>query len=110
MNKLLFGCLVGTLSAVSLPVYAAGDVELGKAKSIYCNTCHGMDGQHEIEMFSGGTARLGGMDPQKFVAAMKAYKYGQRFHPMMQFFVFPISEKDMEDLAAYYATLGAKPK
>ena len=106
MNRLLFGCLIGTLSAVSLPVSAAGDVELGKAKSIYCNTCHGVDGKNEIAMFAGGTARLGGMDQQQFVNAMKAYKYGQRFHPMMQFFVSPLGEKDLEDMAAYYATLG----
>ena len=37
---------------------------------------------------------------------MKAHKYGQRFHPMMQFFVLPVSDKDMEDLAAFYATQG----
>lgn len=46
------------------------------------------------------------MDPAQFVAAMKAYRNAQRFHPLMQFFVLPASDKDLEDLAAYYASLG----
>jgi hemoglobin len=98
--------MVGMLGVASLPVFSAGNVELGRAKSIFCGTCHGVDGKQELPMFTGGTARLAGMDQQRFVNAMKAYKYGQRFHPMMQFFLFPVSEKDMEDMAAYYATLG----
>jgi hemoglobin len=46
------------------------------------------------------------MEAHRFVAALKAYRNGQRFHPMMQFFVMPMGDKDMEDVAAYYASLG----
>jgi hemoglobin len=106
MNKLLLTCLAGVLGVASLPALSAGNVELGRAKSLYCATCHGADGKREILLLTGGTARLEGMDPQKFINAMKAYRNGQRFHPMMQFFVLPVTDKDMEDLAAYYASLG----
>jgi hemoglobin len=106
MKKLLLTCLAGMLGLGALPAQSAGSVELGKAKSLYCVTCHGADGKREIPLITGGMARLDGMDPQKFVNAMKAYKYGQRFHPMMQFFVLPTNDKDIEDLAAYYASLG----
>jgi hemoglobin len=87
-------------------VQAAGNAELGKTKAMYCVSCHGVEGKQELPMFTGGVAKLAGMDQQKFVNAMKAYRYGQRFHPMMQFFVMPINEQDMSDLAAYYANLG----
>jgi hemoglobin len=73
---------------------------------MFCGTCHGTDGKREIPMITGGMARLDGMDQQKFANAMKAYKYGQRFHPMMQFFVMPVNDQDIEDLAAFYATQG----
>ena len=94
------------LSLASLPVLAAGDIVLGQAKAVYCTSCHGVDGKRDIPQMTGGTSHIAGMDPAKFVGALKAYRYGQRFHPMMQFFVIPLNEKDMEDLAAYYASLG----
>lgn len=96
---LLFG-----LSALN--AYGAGDAQLGKAKAVYCATCHGEDGKRELPLITGGSSRLAGMEPAKFISGMKAYREGRRFHPMMQFFVMPISEKDMEDMAAWYASLG----
>jgi hemoglobin len=98
--------VAGMLALVSLQSLAAGDVELGRAKAIYCGSCHGPDGKREIPLLTGGTSHLAGMEPQKFVTALRGYRYGQRFHPMMQFFVQPLSDKDMEDLAAYYASVG----
>lgn len=106
MNKLLLTFVAGLMGIASLPALSAGNVELGKAKSMYCVTCHGADGKNVLPMLTGGSARLAGMDQQKFVSAMKGYKFGQRFHPMMQFFVMPLGDKDIEDMAAYYATLG----
>jgi hemoglobin len=106
MSRLLLSILAGVLGIASVPVYSAGNAELGRTKSMFCGTCHGTDGKREIPMITGGMARLDGMDQQKFANAMKAYKYGQRFHPMMQFFVMPVNDQDIEDLAAFYATQG----
>jgi len=88
--------------------FAAGNVEQGKAKAVFCFVCHGADGNNALPMMTGGTTKLGGMDEQKFVAAMLAYRNGQRFHPVMQILVFPLGQQDFEDLGAYYASLGAK--
>jgi cytochrome c553 len=38
------------------------------------------------------------------VAALKAYKSGERSHPSMVGIAGSLSEQDMEDLAAYYAS------
>lgn len=106
MNKLLLTCMVGIISTSVFNAHAAGNAELGRTKSMFCATCHGADGKREIPMITGGMARLDGMDQQKFANAMKAYKYGQRFHPMMQFFVMPVTDQDIEDMAAFYAIQG----
>jgi hemoglobin len=98
--------MAGVLGFASLPALSAGNAELGRAKAIYCASCHGADGKNVLPLMTGGSARLAGMDQQKFINAMKGYKYGQRFHPMMQFFVLPINDKDIEDMAAFYAGLG----
>jgi cytochrome c553 len=108
MSKLTAICLASVLGVASLQVMAAGNVEQGKAKSFVCVVCHGPEGRNPIPMLGGGIANLGGMDPARFVSAMKAYRYGQRFHPFMEFFVIPLTDQDMEDLAAYYASLGQK--
>jgi len=106
MKRKFWVVLAAVLSIVSLYAHAAGNVELGKAKAIYCTSCHGAAGEREVPLWTGGYSKLAGMAPDKFVAALKAYRSGQRFHPMMQFFVVPMSEKDMEDMAAYYSSLG----
>lgn len=106
MKKLLLTSLAAMMGMSVFPAQAAGNAELGRTKSMFCATCHGADGKREIPMITGGMARLDGMDQQKFANAMKAYKYGQRFHPMMQFFVMPVNDQDIEDMAAFYATQG----
>ena len=52
---------------------------------------------------------LADLSASKVISALKAYRSGQRFHPMMQFFVIPMSEQDMEDIGAYYASVGVGP-
>ncbi len=96
------------MAVASGSLLAAGNFEQGKAKAVFCIVCHGVDGKNELPMFTGGATHLAGMDQQRFITAMKAYRYGQRFHPLMQVLVMPLGEQDMEDPAAYYASLGAK--
>ena len=105
MNRssvLIMAALLSALAATSL---AAGDAAAGKDKAITCATCHGVDGRREIPLLQGGMSKLAGMDQQKLVGALMAYRYGRRIHPMMQFFVLPYSDKDLEDIAAYYSGL-----
>lgn len=106
MNVLMKTGLVITLGCMSLAASAAGNMELGKAKSIYCASCHGAQGERELPLLKGGSSKLAGMAPDKFVLAMQAYRDGRRFHPMMQFFVMPMRDQDMEDMAAWYVTQG----
>jgi hemoglobin len=105
MNRYISLALIGAIGLLSTPASGAGDVELGRAKSFSCSVCHGPDGKRDLPMLQGGSSKLAGMGPRQFTDAVKAYRQGQRFHPLMQFFVMPISDKDIEDLAAYYGSL-----
>lgn len=106
MNRISKICLGIALGFLSLNAVAAGDLELGKAKAMYCATCHGAAGERILPMWQGGESALNELSASKIVAALKAYRSGQRFHPMMQFFVMPMTEQDMEDIAAYYGSQG----
>lgn len=106
MNRAFRMGLAFALGLMALPTFAAGNAELGKAKAVYCASCHGVNGERELPLLKGGSSKLAGMAPDKFVLAMKAYRDGRRFHPMMQFFVMPLRDQDMEDMAAYYVTQG----
>jgi cytochrome c553 len=97
--------MAAVISAFSTVALAAGDPVAGKAKAITCAACHGVDGSREIPLLRGGMSKLAGMDEHQLLDGLMAYRYGRRLHPMMQFFVLPYSDKDMEDMAAYYASL-----
>jgi cytochrome c553 len=100
-RKLL--CVVA-VSAVVLPlstgVLAAGDAAAGKEKSNTCTGCHGANGEG-----SAPNTKIAGMNVGNFKKAMQAYKSGERKHAMMEMFAKQLSDQDVEDLAAYYASL-----
>jgi cytochrome c553 len=105
MKRNLVLLIAGVLSAFSTLSLAAGDPAAGRDKAITCAFCHGVDGRQEIPLLAGGVARLGGTDEHRLLGALMDYRYGRRLHPMMQFFVLPYSDKDLEDIAAYYSSL-----
>lgn len=81
-------------------VQAGGDIEAGRQKSAPCQACHGADGQGINPQFP----RLAGQYPDYLVQALTAYKTGARKNPIMAPLAAPLSPRDMEDLAAYFAT------
>lgn len=92
------------LLALALPAQAAGDPKAGEQKNSMCQGCHGIPGWRTAypEVYS--VPKLGGQHAEYIIAALKAYKSGERSHPTMNGIVASLSDQDMEDLAAYYAT------
>lgn len=87
----------------------AGDAAAGKAKAAVCAACHGQNGISQIPMYP----NLAGQKEQYLVASMKAYKNGQRQGgqaPVMQGQATGLSDEDIANLAAYYASLPAGGK
>lgn len=74
-------------------------VQAGKAAAATCAGCHGESGVSGIP----GMPSLVGLDPKYFIAAMQAYKSGQRAHDMMKAIAAGASEADVSNMALYYA-------
>lgn len=82
-----------------MPVWA-GDPIAGQQKSQPCQACHGPDGNQTVDP---SYPKIGGQYEDYLVRAMLAYKNGERENAIMQGFMAPLSERDIRDLAAFYA-------
>jgi len=78
---------------------AAGDAAAGKAKSAGCAGCHGANGQGVKP-----NPVLAGKSEDEIVQALKDYKSGKRANPVMKSLATPLSDQDMANLGAYYAS------
>ena len=81
---------------------AAGDAEAGKAKAAPCAACHGQDGNKTL---TGTYPKLAGQGEEYLVKQLENFKSGTRENAVMQGQVAGMSEQDMQDVAAYYASL-----
>jgi cytochrome c553 len=107
MKKLLSSLLALVLGASGVTAMAQ-DAKAGEKKIAMCIGCHGIAGYqasfpevYRVPMISGQNAKF-------IVAALDAYKKGDRKHPTMRGIADSLSDKDMADVAAYYAEHGVK--
>jgi sulfide dehydrogenase cytochrome subunit len=102
LTKKLVSAVIFTLLLVAGYAQAGGDAARGEELSIDCADCHGPDGKGDE--FTPGIA---GLDEAYHVEQLKAFKSGERTDEdeMMLMYTEELSEQDMKDLAAYYATL-----
>ena len=101
MKKLFLRCAIVAL-CLNASVSLAGDAAAGKAKSAACGACHGMNGISSNDIWP----NLAGQKAGYLVAQMKAFRDGQRKNPMMSPMAAPLSDADIDNLAAYYSSLG----
>lgn len=111
MKKLLFPLtlvfgLIGTVQAFD------GDAEAGKAKSATCVACHGTDGNSQVDMYP----KIAGQHATYLYKQLKEFKLGMetggqqgRNNAIMFGMVAALSDQDMQDLAAYFASQKMKP-
>ena len=99
---------VGLLTALSATVWADGDSKAGEKKNHSCSGCHGIVGWRAAFPEVYRVPKLGGQHPAAIIAALKAYKSGERQHGTMQAITATLSEQDMADLAAYYGAAAPK--
>jgi cytochrome c553 len=81
--------------------FAAGDPVAGKAVAANCAACHGANGISDIPLWP----NLAGQKAPYLSNQLKAFKSGKRVNPMMNGIAAQLSDKDIEDVSAYYATL-----
>ncbi|MBE0439527.1 MAG: cytochrome c4 [Gammaproteobacteria bacterium] len=87
------------------PVMAEGNVSAGKTKSAVCAACHGVDGNSPTAMFP----KLAGQGEAYLVKQLMNFKTGERQNAVMAPMVASLTDEDMADLAAYYASKKVTP-
>ena len=99
--KSLTIALALALAAISFSA-SAGDPVAGKQKAALCVACHGN------ESFGGifYTLQLAGRNADKLTVKTNKYRSGKILHPIMNLATLPLSDKDIEDISAYYQSLG----
>lgn len=79
---------------------AAGDAAAGKVKAAVCAGCHGANGQGIPP-----APALAGKSEAQILQALQDFKSGKRDNPVMKGMAAGLSDQDMANLAAYYASL-----
>ena len=99
--KKICAASIGTLLLFNAGALSAGDVEAGKARSASCSGCHGVKGISSNPLWP----NLAGQKDAYLVKQLKAFRDGTRDDPMMTPMAKPLSDADIDNLAAYYSSL-----
>ena len=87
------------------PALAEGDAEAGKELAYSCLGCHGIEGYRNAYP-SYRVPKLGGQKAAYLVIALKGYRDGTRQHPTMTGQASSLSDEQIENVAAYLASIG----
>jgi len=105
-NRWLVTILLGTAALSGAVQGQEGSVDAGRTKSATCAACHGADGNSVTPDWPS----LAGQHPAYIVKQLLAFKNGERVNVTMKPFADLLSDQDMLDLAAYFATQTPTPK
>ena len=103
MKRMLMTVAACALLGFVVSAQAAGDAQAGKAKAGACAGCHGANGEG-----INPNPALAGKSESEIVQALTEYKSGKRANPIMKTFASPLSDEDMANVAAYFASLKKK--
>ncbi len=91
------------LAAMSPSASAVGDPVAGHDLTYTCSGCHGIE-QYKNAYPQYNVPKISGQNYEYLVAALKAYKTGERTHPTMQAQATSFSDADIENIATFLST------
>ena len=100
--------LAALLAAGSMTVSTAAlaqDAKAGEKKVQMCIGCHNLPGYQASFPEIYKVPKIAGQNAKYIVAALNAYKKGERKHPSMRGIAITLSDQDIADVAAYYEGL-----
>ena len=110
MNKLLTSMSALVVACVTLASAQAqetkGDAKAAESKIAMCIGCHGIPGYQASFPEVYRVPKISGQNAKYIVAALNAYKKGERKHPSMRGISESLTDQDMADVAAYYEQHG----
>jgi len=106
LNKrhMAVGCAIAAFSLIANETNAqAADIAAGRKRAEVCMACHGEQGRSAVP----GIPHLAGQDRDYLAAALTAYRASTtRSDPTMVELAKPLTDKDIENLAAFWNSLG----
>ncbi len=100
MKKIIVATMASLL-LVTANVSMAGDAAAGKAKAATCAGCHGAAGVSANPLWP----NLAGQKEAYMVKQLTAFREGTRADPMLSPMAKPLSDADIDNLAAYFSGL-----
>jgi len=101
MKKIVVATMASLLLVTANVSMAGGDAAAGKAKSAVCAGCHGAAGISANPLWP----NLAGQKEAYLVKQLKAFRDGTRSDPMMSPMAKPLSDDDINNLAAHFSGL-----
>ena len=101
-RRLLVGLLASLLACICSASFAqTRDAEAGRAKAQMCAVCHGPSGLSTTP----DAPHLAGQPAIYLAAQLRAYRSGTRAHEVMAVMAKTLSDDDISNLAAWYASI-----
>ena len=100
MNRIQFTITVALLSLTPAIAFSAGNAAEGKNKSAVCHACHGPTGQSVQPIYP----NLGGQHQDYLGKTLEGFRDGSRQNAIMNGFAANLSDADIEDISAWYAS------
>jgi cytochrome c553 len=82
-----------------------GDAKAGATKAGACAACHGLDGNPASPLYP----KLAGQHESYITRQINLFKGHQRDSAIMMGFAMPLSDQDMHDIGAYFASKSSLP-
>lgn len=96
--------LFTSLSAPAQAPAVKGNPAAGQSKAVaICSGCHGMPGTKTAYPEVYQVPKIAGQSEAYLVSALKSYRAGNRYHQTMMGLAAALTEKEIVDIAAYYA-------
>lgn len=102
----LLAPLAGFAEGAAKDPFTQGDAAAGATKAGTCVACHGVGGNGIINP---EWPKLAGQHSAYTAAQLKHFKSGERKNAVMMGQAMPLSDQDMADIGAYFATLAPVP-
>jgi len=99
-GRLIAPLLLAALTLGSGSAYAEGDAAAGKTAAGGCAGCHGSDGKGTLPI----NPNLGGQHEGYLAKQLHDFQSGARVNPTMAAMAASLSEQDIENIAAFYAS------
>ncbi|MGH8112467.1 MAG: c-type cytochrome [Rhodanobacteraceae bacterium] len=99
-----FALMSAALAFSAGTAFAQGNVAQGSKEAVACEACHGKDGNGTAPNYPA----LAGQYQDYLIQALHEYKDGERTNAIMNGMAAPLTDVEIDNITAYFASLPSK--